>query len=55
VYAFGTRKLFVQLRNGVLVVRVGGGFVPFASYVDQHGAHERSRLRRLAKHYAGVR
>ena len=51
VYQFGTRKVYLRERSGVLVARVGGGFVSFVEYVEKHGAVERERLRRLARQY----
>ncbi len=51
VYQFGTRKVYLQLRNGALMARVGGGFVKLLDFIDRHGPQERVRLRRLASQY----
>jgi hypothetical protein len=51
VYQFGTRKIYLQLRNGALMARVGGGFVKLLDFIDRHGPQERIRLRRLASQF----
>jgi myosin heavy subunit len=51
VYQFGTRKVYLQLRNGALMARVGGGFVKLLDFIDRHGPQERIRLRRLASQF----
>lgn len=51
VYQFGTRKVYLQLRNGALMARVGGGFVKFLDFIDRNGPQERIRIRRLASQY----
>ena len=44
-YLFGTRVINAQIINGVLMVRVGGGFMSMEQFVDKHSAKEIHRLR----------
>jgi len=51
VYAFGTRRLHISLREGeggrlTLVVRCGGGFLDFVGFVRRHGGLEQLKLTR---------
>lgn len=35
-YLFGTKVIAAQIINGVLMVRVGGGFMSIEEFVDKH-------------------
>ncbi len=35
-YLFGTKVISAQIINGVLMVRVGGGFMSIEEFVDKH-------------------
>ena len=44
-YLFGTKKINVVIRNGVLMVRVGGGFMSIQEFVDKHSEKEMQSLK----------
>lgn len=46
-YIFGTRKIFVKLVAGKLVVRVGGGFMSIGEFMDQYAAMEFEKVEQL--------
>ncbi|EGG21422.1 hypothetical protein DFA_01306 [Cavenderia fasciculata] len=46
LYLFGTKKINVQILAGGIVVRVGGGFEAFSSYVLKFGRSETIKLLR---------
>eukprot|EP00347_Sterkiella_histriomuscorum_P019124 403342857 len=46
-YLFGTKLINAQIINGVLMVRVGGGFMELAEYVEKHSAKEIFKLRTM--------
>lgn len=49
-YLFGTKLIHAQIINGVLMVRVGGGFMTMEEFVDKHSNKEIIHLRqRMAK------
>ena len=35
-YLFGTKVISAQIINGVLMIRVGGGFMSIEEFVDKH-------------------
>lgn len=37
---FGTKKIFAKITNGILLVRVGGGFMDIESFYKQYGEQE---------------
>ncbi len=39
-YLFGTKVISAQIINGVLMVRVGGGFMNIEEFVDKHSTKE---------------
>ncbi len=39
-YLFGTKVISAQIINGVLMVRVGGGFMNIEEFVDKHSNKE---------------
>ena len=39
-YRFGTRKIYISLQNNQPVVRVGGGYMIFTSFVKKYGRSE---------------
>ena len=39
-YLFGTKVIATQIINGVLMVRVGGGFMGVEEFVDKHSQKE---------------
>ncbi|CDW74767.1 gas2 domain containing protein [Stylonychia lemnae] len=49
-YLFGMRLFHAQIINGILMVRVGGGFMTMEQFVDKHSTKEIFQLRvRMAK------
>ena len=40
VYLFGTKKIQCQIINGVLMIRVGGGYMSIEEFVDRHADAE---------------
>ena len=36
-YSFGTKKIYAKITNGVLLIRVGGGFMDMESFFKQYG------------------
>lgn len=43
-YIFGTRKIYVKLISGRLVVRVGGGFMSIEEFLNQYAEMEMSKV-----------
>jgi hypothetical protein len=43
-YIFGTRKIFVKLLQGRLVVRVGGGFMSIEDFLAQYAQTEINKV-----------
>ncbi len=39
-YIFGTKKIFGKVSNGVLLIRVGGGFMDIESFYKTYGEQE---------------
>jgi hypothetical protein len=39
-YRFGTKKIFAKVNNGILLVRVGGGFMDIDNFYKTYGAQE---------------
>jgi hypothetical protein len=39
-YMFGTKKIFCKIMNNNLVVRVGGGFMGVAEFIQSYGEKE---------------
>jgi hypothetical protein len=49
-YLFGTRLIAAQIINGILMVRVGGGFMTIEEFIDKHSTKEIMNLKlRMAK------
>ena len=49
-YLFGTKVICAQIINGVLMVRVGGGFMTMEEFLDKHSTKEILALKlRMAK------
>ena len=46
-YIFGTRKIFVKLISGRLVVRVGGGFMSIEEFLSQYADMEMNKVRQM--------
>jgi hypothetical protein len=46
VYMFGTQKIHAELRNGHLIIRVGGGYMSMDEFIKHHGPAE---IRKLAE------
>lgn len=46
-YIFGTRKIFVKLMNGKLVVRVGGGFMSIEEFLEQYAEMEYQKVQQM--------
>ena len=44
-YLFGTKLINAQIINGVLMVRVGGGFMNMEEFVDKHSEKEIYKLK----------
>jgi len=49
-YIFGTRKIFVKLVAGKLVVRVGGGFMSIGEFMDQYAFMEFEKVEQMISH-----
>jgi len=39
-YMFGTKKIYSKINNGILLVRVGGGFMDIDNFYKQYGDQE---------------
>jgi len=46
-YVFGTKKIYVKVNNGRLVVRVGGGFMNFLEFMETSGPGELLKVQEL--------
>ena len=46
-YMFGTRKIFANIFNGKLVIRVGGGYMGIDEFMKHYGQQEIDKMRRL--------
>ena len=46
-YIFGTRKIYVKLITGRLVVRVGGGFMSIEEFLNQYAEMEMSKVQQM--------
>ena len=46
-YLFGTKVISAQIINGVLMIRVGGGFMGIEEFVDKHSKKEILSLKLL--------
>lgn len=46
-YIFGTRKIYVKLISGRLVVRVGGGFMSIEEFLSQYADMEMNKVRQM--------
>ena len=44
-YLFGTKMIYAKIRNGILQVRVGGGYMSIGEFVDKHSILETQRLK----------
>ncbi|CDW75813.1 viral a-type inclusion protein repeat containing protein [Stylonychia lemnae] len=49
VYQFGSRKVTTKVNNGVLLVRVGGGYMSMANFYFQYGETSHVKLMRQDK------
>jgi len=39
-YLFGTKKVQAKVNNGILLIRVGGGFMDIEAFFKQYGEQE---------------
>lgn len=39
-YIFGTKKIYAKVSNGVLLIRVGGGFMGIEDFFNIYGEQE---------------
>ena len=39
-YMFGTKKIYAKINNGILLIRVGGGFMDIETFYKQYGEQE---------------
>jgi len=46
VYQFGSKRIYVKLESGRILIRVGGGFLTIDEFIDQYGALEMEKLAR---------
>eukprot|EP00003_Mantamonas_plastica_P021387 TRINITY_DN3460_c2_g1_i10.p1 TRINITY_DN3460_c2_g1~~TRINITY_DN3460_c2_g1_i10.p1 ORF type:complete len:1834 (-),score=807.04 TRINITY_DN3460_c2_g1_i10:148-5649(-) len=46
MYRFGSKVIRMQILNGQLMARVGGGFTPFSDYAEKYGQIECRKLER---------
>ncbi len=44
---FGSRKIYAKIINGKLVIRVGGGYMSIAEFVDHYEQQELNRQEQL--------
>ena len=44
-YLFGTKVINIQIINGQLMVRVGGGFMDLEAYIEKHSSKEIFKFR----------
>ncbi|TNV86962.1 hypothetical protein FGO68_gene12735 [Halteria grandinella] len=49
-YIFGTRKIYVKLLVGRLVVRVGGGFMSIDEFMEQYASMEMEKVLQMISH-----
>lgn len=49
VYQFGDKNVCVNLENGKLLVRIGGGFLSIDEFLDQYTPSELNRLARKSQ------
>jgi hypothetical protein len=45
-YLFGTKKIYAKVVNGVLLVRVGGGFMDIDNFYSNYGEQEYYKWKR---------
>lgn len=45
-YIIGTRKVAAKVTNGILLVRVGGGFMDIDAFFKQYGEQELAKQHR---------
>jgi predicted RNase H-like nuclease (RuvC/YqgF family) len=46
VYQFGTKRIFIKLEAGKILLRVGGGFLTIDEFIDQYAPLEMEKLAR---------
>ena len=46
VYTFGTKRVKVEVMNGKIQIRVGGGYLSIDEFLDQHTPAELEKLSR---------
>ena len=46
IYTFGSKKLYVTVQKGKIVVRVGGGFLSVDEFLDQNTCLELEKIER---------
>lgn len=44
---FGTKKIYAKVVNGVLLVRVGGGFMDIEAFYQNYGEQEYMKWSRI--------
>ena len=52
LYSFGTKKIYIKLEQGKLVIRVGGGYMQVDDFVQLYSAVELERFANLKKEQA---
>jgi hypothetical protein len=45
-YLFGTKKIYAKVNNGILLVRVGGGFMDIENFYAKYGEQEIAKMNR---------
>lgn len=45
-YMFGLRKIMAKIINGKLVIRVGGGYMSVAEFIEQYGKIEMQKMQK---------
>jgi len=43
-FMFGTKKIFAKVRNGMLVIRVGGGYMVINEFMTTHSEKEMRKV-----------
>jgi hypothetical protein len=43
-YLFGTKKIYAKLNNGILLIKVGGGYMNLHGFYDKYGEIELRKI-----------
>jgi hypothetical protein len=46
-YLFGTKKIYAKLNNGILLIKVGGGYMNLMGFYENYGPAELRKLEAL--------